>query len=122
VSTRRPSACCPAQLKRETSAAEVNSLLKVTWHMQLVGAACFLPGARVSHTRHHAARLTTTPTHTLPYPPRPQAASETYLAGILGFETRPLVSTDYVNDTRSGIVDAACTQVIHKTMVKLYVW
>lgn len=49
-------------------------------------------------------------------------ASETYLAGILGYEERPLVSTDYVNDTRSGIVDAACTQVIDGTMVKLYVW
>jgi glyceraldehyde-3-phosphate dehydrogenase/erythrose-4-phosphate dehydrogenase len=40
-----------------------------------------------------------------------QEASETYLAGILGFETRPLVSVDYVNDSRSSIVDAACTQV-----------
>lgn len=40
-----------------------------------------------------------------------QEASETYLKGILGFETRPLVSTDYVNDARSSIVDAACTQV-----------
>jgi len=49
-------------------------------------------------------------------------ASETYLQGILGFETRPLVSTDYVNDPRSGIVDAACTQVIDGTMVKIYVW
>ncbi|KAF6254120.1 hypothetical protein COO60DRAFT_1703479 [Scenedesmus sp. NREL 46B-D3] len=49
-------------------------------------------------------------------------ASETYLAGILGFETRPLVSVDYVNDSRSSIVDAACTQVIDGTMVKLYAW
>jgi hypothetical protein len=40
-----------------------------------------------------------------------QEASETCLKGILGFETRPLVSTDYVNDARSSIVDAACTQV-----------
>lgn len=40
-----------------------------------------------------------------------QEASETYLSGILGFEERPLVSTDYVNDARSSIVDAACTQV-----------
>lgn len=49
-------------------------------------------------------------------------ASETYLAGILGYETEPLVSVDYVNDKRSGIVDAACTQVIDGTMVKLYAW
>ncbi len=38
-------------------------------------------------------------------------ASQTYLKGILGFEERPLVSTDYINDTRSGIVDALSTQV-----------
>lgn len=49
-------------------------------------------------------------------------ASETYLQGILGFEERPLVSTDYVNDARSSIVDAACTQVIDGTMVKVYAW
>ena len=52
-----------------------------------------------------------------------KAASEAGpLAGILGFETRPLVSTDYVNDPRSGIVDAECTQVIDGTMVKIYAW
>lgn len=50
------------------------------------------------------------------------AAAEGPLKGILGFETRPLVSTDYVNDKRSGIVDADCTQVIDGTMVKIYVW
>jgi hypothetical protein len=38
-------------------------------------------------------------------------AADTYLKGILGFEEQPLVSTDYVNDARSSIVDAACTQV-----------
>lgn len=41
----------------------------------------------------------------------PQEASETYLKGILGYEERPLVSTDYINDPRSGIVDALSTQV-----------
>jgi len=50
------------------------------------------------------------------------AAAAGPLKGILGFETRPLVSTDYVNDTRSGIVDADCTQVIDATMVKIYAW
>ncbi|KAL7570809.1 hypothetical protein ACA910_018880 [Epithemia clementina (nom. ined.)] len=42
--------------------------------------------------------------------------------GILGFETKPLVSTDYTNDTRSAIVDALSTQVIDGTMVKIYAW
>ena len=52
-----------------------------------------------------------------------KAASESGpLKGILGFETAPLVSTDYTNDTRSSIVDAACTQVIDGTMIKIYSW
>jgi len=42
------------------------------------------------------------------------------LKGILGFETKPLVSTDYTNDTRSSIVDALSTQVIDGTMIKIY--
>lgn len=52
-----------------------------------------------------------------------RAASEAGpLKGILGFETRPLVSTDYVGDARSSIVDAECTQVVDGTMVKIYSW
>jgi glyceraldehyde 3-phosphate dehydrogenase len=44
------------------------------------------------------------------------------IAGILGFETRPLVSADYVNDTRSAIVDAPSTMVTGGTQVKVYAW
>jgi glyceraldehyde 3-phosphate dehydrogenase len=44
------------------------------------------------------------------------------LKGILGYETKPLVSTDYTNDTRSSIVDALSTQVIDGTLVKIYAW
>lgn len=44
------------------------------------------------------------------------------LNGILGYETRPLVSCDYLNDPRSGIIDAPSTMVIHDTQVKVYAW
>ena len=44
------------------------------------------------------------------------------LVGILGYEERPLVSTDYNNDSRSGIVDSGSTMVINETMLKMYVW
>lgn len=44
------------------------------------------------------------------------------LKGILGYEPQPLVSTDYINDTRSGIVDALSTMVVDKTHLKMYVW
>jgi glyceraldehyde 3-phosphate dehydrogenase len=51
-----------------------------------------------------------------------KAASDGPLKGILGYEERPLVSADYTNDTRSGIVDAPSTMVTGGTQVKLYVW
>jgi len=44
------------------------------------------------------------------------------LDGILGYEERPLVSCDYLNDQRSGIVDALSTMVINGTQVKIYAW
>jgi glyceraldehyde 3-phosphate dehydrogenase len=50
------------------------------------------------------------------------AAAEGELRGVLGFETRPLVSADYTNDPRSGIVDGPSTMVIDGRMVKVLVW
>jgi glyceraldehyde 3-phosphate dehydrogenase len=44
------------------------------------------------------------------------------LAGILGFESRPLVSADYANDTRSAIVDGPSTMVTDETLLKIYAW
>lgn len=49
-------------------------------------------------------------------------ASENELKGILGFETRPLVSIDYKGDQRSTIVDAQSTMLVGKRMVKIYAW
>jgi len=53
---------------------------------------------------------------------RLRAAAEGPLTGILGFEDRPLVSADYVNDTRSGIVDGPSTMVVDGRMVKVLAW
>ena len=69
---------CVFELRRETSAEEVNELFK--------------------------------------------AAARSSLAGILGYETRPLVSADYNNDTRSSIVDAPSTMVTDGTLLKVYAW
>ena len=52
----------------------------------------------------------------------PLRSAEGPLRGILGYETRPLVSADYVNDARSGIVDAPSTMVVDDRMVKVLVW
>jgi glyceraldehyde 3-phosphate dehydrogenase len=49
-------------------------------------------------------------------------SAEGPLAGILGFEERPLVSSDYLNDDRSCIVDGLSTLVVNGTQVKVYAW
>ena len=50
------------------------------------------------------------------------AAAAGPLAGILGYEARPLVSADYARDTRSSIVDAPSTMVTDGTLLKVYAW
>ncbi len=50
------------------------------------------------------------------------AAARGPLAGILGYEERPLVSADYARDTRSSIVDAPSTMVTDDTLLKVYAW
>ncbi len=51
-----------------------------------------------------------------------EAAANGPLNGILGYETRPLVSSDYLNDPRSSIIDALSTMVVNGTQVKIYAW
>lgn len=50
------------------------------------------------------------------------AAADGPLDGILGFESRPLVSADYTNDSRSGIIDGPSTMVVNGTQLKVYAW
>jgi glyceraldehyde 3-phosphate dehydrogenase len=49
-------------------------------------------------------------------------AANSTLDGILGYEERPLVSVDYKDDCRSGIIDALSTQVTDKRLVKILAW
>ncbi|UWQ12839.1 ArsJ-associated glyceraldehyde-3-phosphate dehydrogenase (plasmid) [Aliiroseovarius crassostreae] len=51
-----------------------------------------------------------------------KAAADGPLRGILGYEDRPLVSTDYTNDDRSSIIDALSTMVVNGTQLKIYAW
>ena len=48
-------------------------------------------------------------------------ASENELKGVLGYSEEPLVSSDYVGDPRSSIVDGLSTMVIDN-MVKVVSW
>jgi glyceraldehyde 3-phosphate dehydrogenase len=49
-------------------------------------------------------------------------AAEGALAGVLGYEDRPLVSVDFKDDTRSAIVDGPSTMVVDGTCVKVLAW
>jgi len=51
-----------------------------------------------------------------------EAAAMGELKGILGYETKPLVSADYTNDTHSSTVDALSTMIINGTQVKILTW
>jgi glyceraldehyde 3-phosphate dehydrogenase len=51
-----------------------------------------------------------------------QDAAAGELAGVLGFETRPLVSSDFIGNPLSSIVDAAQTQVVGDDLVEVQAW
>jgi len=47
--------------------------------------------------------------------------AEGELKGVLGFSNEPLVSVDYIKDSRSSIIDGLSTDAIEKT-VKIISW
>ena len=49
-------------------------------------------------------------------------AAQGPLENILGYEERPLVSTDFAGDPRSAIVDALSTMVVDGTQIKVLAW
>ncbi|MEZ4337770.1 MAG: type I glyceraldehyde-3-phosphate dehydrogenase [Sandaracinaceae bacterium] len=51
-----------------------------------------------------------------------KAAAEGPLKGILGFEERPLVSTDFIGSEVSSVVDAALTAVMGDDLLQVQSW
>ncbi len=51
-----------------------------------------------------------------------KTAASGSLKGVLGFEERPLVSADFVNDPRSSIIDGPSTMVVDGQHLKVYAW
>lgn len=51
-----------------------------------------------------------------------KAAADPYYQGILGVSEEPLVSRDYIGDSRSGIVDLLLTKVVAGNLIKVMVW
>ncbi len=51
-----------------------------------------------------------------------KTAAQTYLKDILGYEEKPLVSSDFRGDPRSSIIDSPSTMVTHDTQLKIFAW
>lgn len=51
-----------------------------------------------------------------------RAASEKYYQGILGVSDEPLVSSDYIGNSYSGVVDTQLTKVVGGNLAKIMVW
>jgi glyceraldehyde 3-phosphate dehydrogenase len=49
-------------------------------------------------------------------------AAEGPLKGVLGYETRPLVSTDFIGNPLSSVIDAEMTQVVGDDLVEAQAW
>jgi glyceraldehyde 3-phosphate dehydrogenase len=51
-----------------------------------------------------------------------KAAKEPYFQGILAVSEEPLVSSDYIGNSHSGIVDLLLTKVVDGNLAKVMVW
>ncbi len=51
-----------------------------------------------------------------------KAAAEPYYQGILGVSEEPLVSSDYIGNSHSGVVDLLLTKVVGGNLIKIMVW
>ena len=49
-------------------------------------------------------------------------AASTELKGVLGYSDLPLVSSDFVGDANSSIVDGPSTQTMGENMAKVIAW
>lgn len=108
---------CPTSTGSATAIIEIYPELKG----KLNGLAVRVPLLNASLT--DCVFEVETPTNSVQVNAALKAASESGpLKGILGFNTLPLVSTDYTNDTHSCVIDGLSTQVIDGTMVKIYAW
>ena len=49
-------------------------------------------------------------------------AADGVMKGYMGYTEEPLVSCDFIGSTFGGVVDAACTHVVNRRMLKLVIW
>jgi glyceraldehyde 3-phosphate dehydrogenase len=116
---RRARAAGLSMIPTSTGAAKALKLVIPETAGKLDGFAIRVPTPNVSlvDLTYIAARPTTAESLNAAF----KAASEGKLKGILGYETNPLVSSDFKGDKRSSIVDAPLTKVVGDS-VKVLSW
>lgn len=117
---RRSRAAALSMIPTSTGAAKAIGLVLPELAGKLDGTAIRVPTPNVSITclTAHVGKNTTRDEVNQAL----KTAAETTLSGILGYETRPLVSIDFRGDTRSSIVDAEQTQVVGGDLVEVQSW
>lgn len=117
---RRARAAALSMIPTSTGAAKAIGLVLPELKGKLDGTSIRVPTPDVSITclTVHVAKQTTREEVNAAL----EAASKGALAGILGFEPRPLVSSDFIGDRRSSIIDADQTQVMGGDLVEVQSW
>ena len=117
---RRARACGESLIPTKTGSAKAIAAIFPELKGKLNGHAIRVPLANASLT--DCVFEVRKPTNPQQVNALLQAASQHDLAGILGYETRPLVSIDYKSDPHAAIIDSLSTLVINETHVKIYAW
>jgi glyceraldehyde 3-phosphate dehydrogenase len=117
---RRARSATMSQIPTKTGAAAAVGLVLPELNGKLTGFSMRVPTINVSvvDLSFVAARETTKAEIDAAI----REASEGALKGVLGFNDKPLVSTDFNHDPRSSIYDSTLTQVMGGTLVKVCSW
>ena len=117
---RRARAAALSMIPTSTGAAKAIGLVLPELKGKLDGTSIRVPTPDVSITclTVHVAKQTTRDEVNAAL----EAASKGALAGILGYEPRQLVSSDFIGDRRSSIIDADQTQVMGGDLVEVQSW
>ena len=117
---RRARAAALSIIPTTTGAAKATSLVLPELKGKIDGISLRVPTPDVSITELviEAERATTIQELNDAF----RAAADGPFAGIIAYATEPLVSSDYIGDPHSCILDSMSTNVIDGTMVKLSGW
>ncbi len=117
---RRARSATMSQIPTKTGAAAAVGLVLPELNGKLDGFAMRVPTINVSVV--DLSFVAARPTTKAEIDQLVLDASTGALAGILGINTKPLVSVDFNHDSRSSIYDATLTKVMGGTLVKVCAW